>query len=48
MNTEENLKPKFIVSKCYKENIRSYNLLTKCGFNFDYKDDTYNYFKIIC
>ena len=44
---KEFLQPKVIISKCYLQNIRSYNLLTKCGFNFDYKDDTYNYFKIV-
>lgn len=43
---KENLKPRFITSKCFKQNTRSYSLLKKCGFLEDYQDDTYIYLKI--
>ncbi len=41
-----NIKPDFIKAKCFKQNIPSYNLLSKCGFKNYTSDDNYNYFMI--
>ena len=38
------VKPNFIKAKCFKQNLASYNLLTKCGFNNYTNDEFYNYF----
>ena len=43
---KQNIKPDFIKAKCFKQNISSNNLLSKCGFKNYISDDTYNYFII--
>jgi RimJ/RimL family protein N-acetyltransferase len=43
---KKNIKPDFIKAKCFKQNISSNNLLSKCGFKNYISDDTYNYFII--
>ena len=40
----EEVKPKSIKAKCFKQNISSYNLLVKLGFEKQREDDTYYYF----
>ena len=40
------LKPKFIIAKCYIKNEPSKNLLTKLNFNFVASDDIYFYYNL--
>ena len=43
---KEVIKPDYITSKCYKINVRSELLLTKCGFIFKNEDEIYKHFII--